>query len=116
MTSGPNMEVSGRLAALLFAIQAGKMRARQTAVVGCRMVRRRRHVLGLADGVLGSAARRCQVVHSGRMQREWRALAAQVVRSAMSAKGDRAVTATDDHRVQFWELPSGRLLHDQPVS
>lgn len=45
-----------------------------------------------------------------------RAAAAQVVRSAMSAEGDRAVAATDEHRVQFWELPSGRLLHDQPVS
>ena len=33
----------------------------------------------------------------------------------MSPMGDRAVTATDEHRVQFWELPSGRLLHDQAV-
>lgn len=34
----------------------------------------------------------------------------------MSPQGDRAVTATEDHRLQTWELPSGRQLRELAVS
>ena len=34
----------------------------------------------------------------------------------MSAAGDKAATATDDHRVQIWDLLSGHLCHDLAVS
>ena len=34
----------------------------------------------------------------------------------MSAAGDKAATATDDHWVQIWDLPSGRLSFDMAVS
>ncbi len=40
---------------------------------------------------------------------------AQVLRCAVSPQGDKAVTATEDHRVQTWDLPSGRQLHDLAV-
>jgi hypothetical protein len=40
---------------------------------------------------------------------------AQVVRCIMSAAGDKAATATDDHWVQIWDLPSGRLCFDVAV-
>lgn len=44
-----------------------------------------------------------------------RVFCAQVVLCAVSPKGDNAVTATEDHRLQIWELPSGRQLHDLAV-
>lgn len=43
-------------------------------------------------------------------------LRSQVVRCAVSPMGDKAVTATEDHRLQTWELPSGQQLHDVAVS
>jgi hypothetical protein len=41
---------------------------------------------------------------------------AQVVRCAMASNASTAATATEDHRVQVWELPSGRLLRELMVS
>ena len=40
----------------------------------------------------------------------------QVVRCAISPSSKLAATATQDHSIQIWELPSGRILHDLTVS
>lgn len=40
----------------------------------------------------------------------------QVVRCAISPSSKLAATATQDHSIQIWELPSGRILQDLTVS
>lgn len=40
----------------------------------------------------------------------------KVVRCAISPSGKLAATATQDHGIQIWELPSGRILQDLTVS
>lgn len=49
------------------------------------------------------------------MLQDLKMMCVQVLRCAVSPKGDKAVTATEDHRVQIWDLPCGRQLHDLPV-
>ena len=40
----------------------------------------------------------------------------QVVKCAISPSSKLAATATQDHSIQIWELPSGRILQDLTVS
>lgn len=40
----------------------------------------------------------------------------KVVGCAISPSGKLAATATHDHGIQIWELPSGRILQDLTVS
>ena len=40
----------------------------------------------------------------------------QVVKCAISPCSKLAATATQDHSIQIWELPSGRILQDLTVS
>jgi len=39
-----------------------------------------------------------------------------VVKCAISPSGRLAATATQDHGIQIWELPSGRIVQDLTVS